>query len=138
MPTFARRTLSVAAAAALALLTLVGLGVAGARTSLTAADAPGTTHRTTAAGTPQAPSLRSISKDQFVVAVVLGATGTVASDALAPYEVFATSPRFAVYTGAATPAPAPTQGGPDIVPITRSPTRRPAAPHGPMSSSSPP
>ena len=117
MPTFARRTLSVASAAALAGLTLVGLGVAGARTSLTAADAPATTHRTTAAATPQAPTLRSVSKDQFVVAVVLGASGTVGSDALAPYEVFATSPRFAVYTVAATPAPAPTQGGPDIVPM---------------------
>jgi putative intracellular protease/amidase len=117
MPTFARRTLSVASAAALALLTLVGLGVAGARSSLTAADAPATTHRTTAAATTRAPTLRPVSKDQFVVAVVLGATGTVGSDALAPYEVFATSPRFAVYTVAATSAPAPTQGGPDIVPM---------------------
>lgn len=116
MPTLARRTTSVASAAALALLTLVGLGVAGARASLTAADAPATTHRTTAAATPQAPRLRPVSKDQFVVAVVLGATGTVGSDALAPYEVFATSPRFTVYTFAAEPGPAPTQGGPDIVP----------------------
>lgn len=115
MRTLARRTLSVASAAALALLTLVGLGVAGARTSLAAADAPATTHRSAAAPTPQAAQVRPASKDQFVVAVALGATGTVGSDALAPYEVFASSPRFAVYTIAATPGPAPTQGGPDIV-----------------------
>lgn len=117
MRTLARRTLSVASAAALALLTLVGLGVAGARTSLAAADAPATTHRSAAASTPQAPPLRPALEDQFVVAVALGATGTVGSDALAPYEVFASSPRFVVYTIAATPGPAPTQGGPDIVPV---------------------
>ncbi|WP_392545305.1 DJ-1/PfpI family protein [Oryzobacter telluris] len=117
MRLLARRTLSVASAAALALLTLVGLGVAGARTSLAAADAPATTHRSAGAPTPQAPQVRPASEDQFVVAVALGATGTVGSDALAPYEVFASSPRFVVYTIAATPGPAPTQGGPDIVPV---------------------
>ena len=50
------------------------------------------------------------------MAVVLGASGTVGSDALAPFEVFASSPRFSVYTVAATPAAQPTQGGPAIVP----------------------
>ena len=92
MPTLARRTLSVACGAALALLTLVGLGVTGGRRSLTAANAPATTHRTTAAAPSQAPRLRPVSKDQFVVAVVLGATGTVGSDALAPYEVLPPHP----------------------------------------------
>jgi putative intracellular protease/amidase len=50
------------------------------------------------------------------VAVVLGASGTIGSDALAPYEVFASSPQFSVYTVAATPTAQPTQGGPAIAP----------------------
>jgi putative intracellular protease/amidase len=51
-----------------------------------------------------------------VVAVVLGSSGTVGSDVLAPYEVFASSPNFSVYTVAAQSAPAPIDGGPAIVP----------------------
>lgn len=117
MPTLARRALTASAGAGLALLTLAGLAAAGARITLTAADAPATTHRTTTPVAPAAaPTPRPAPKDGFVVAVVLGATGTVSSDALAPYEVFASSPRFSVYTVAATAGPAPTQGGPDIVP----------------------
>ncbi|WP_256796265.1 DJ-1/PfpI family protein [Terrabacter sp. Ter38] len=117
MPTFARRTVTVAASAALALLTLAALALAGARVTLTAADAPATTHRsTTGERTEPTPTPQPAPKDGYVVAVVLGATGTVGSDALAPYEVFASSPKFTVYTVAATPGPAPTQGGPDIVP----------------------
>lgn len=117
MPTFARRVLFVASSAALAFATLAVLAAAGARVTLTAADAPATTHRDTSTGTSRpAPAVRTPSTDRFVVAVALGATGTVGSDALAPYEVFASSPRFTVYTVAATPGPVPTQGGPDIVP----------------------
>jgi hypothetical protein len=59
---------------------------------------------------------RPSSSGPLVVAVALGASGTVVSDALAPYEVFASSPRFSVYTVAADAGPAPTQGGPGIVP----------------------
>lgn len=116
MPTFARRALPAAAGAGLALLTLAGLAVAGARVTLTAADAPATTHSTTNDETAPTPTSRPTAKDRYVVAVALGATGTVSSDALAPFEVFASSPNFTVYTVAATPGPAPTQGGPDIVP----------------------
>jgi putative intracellular protease/amidase len=52
----------------------------------------------------------------IVVAVALGSSGTVGSDVLAPYEVFASSPEFSVYTIAAGPGPAPIDGGPAIVP----------------------
>jgi hypothetical protein len=43
--------------------------------------------------------------------VVLGASGTVFSDALAPYELFARSPRFSVTAVAADSGPAPVQAG---------------------------
>lgn len=56
------------------------------------------------------------SSGAIVVAVVLGASGTVGSDVLAPYEVFASSPEFSVYTVAAQGAPAAIDGGPAIVP----------------------
>lgn len=56
------------------------------------------------------------SSGAIVVAVVLGSSGTVGSDVLAPYEVFASSPKFSVYTIAAQSAPAPIDGGPAIVP----------------------
>ncbi|MEC5193026.1 DJ-1/PfpI family protein [Arthrobacter sp. MP_M4] len=56
------------------------------------------------------------SSGAIVVAVVLGSSGTVGSDVLAPYEVFASSPEFSVYTIAAQSAPAAIDGGPAIVP----------------------
>jgi transcriptional regulator GlxA family with amidase domain len=52
----------------------------------------------------------------IVVAVVLGGSGTDAADALAPYEVFARSVKFSVYTVAATHAPVPLNGGLHVVP----------------------
>ncbi|MFE4228718.1 DJ-1/PfpI family protein [Arthrobacter sp. NPDC056886] len=62
------------------------------------------------------PANRPSSSGPLVVAVVLGSSGTVGSDVLAPYEVFASSPDFSVYTIAAKSAPAPIDGGPAIVP----------------------
>ena len=56
----------------------------------------------------------SSSSGRIEVAVVLGASGTVFSDALAPYEVFARSPRFSVAAVAANAGPAPVQAGPRI------------------------
>jgi putative intracellular protease/amidase len=62
------------------------------------------------------PANRPSSSGPTVVAVVLGSSGTVGSDVLAPYEVFASSPKFSVYTIAALAGPAPVDGGPAIVP----------------------
>ena len=62
------------------------------------------------------PVARAHGAGNVTVAVVLGATGTIGTDAMAPYEVFASSPEFTVYTIAAHAGPAPVQGGPGIVP----------------------
>ena len=53
---------------------------------------------------------------RLVVAFVVGASGTVASDLLAPYDIFASSPAFTTYVVAATAAPAPLEGGPAVIP----------------------
>ncbi|WP_395404228.1 DJ-1/PfpI family protein [Arthrobacter sp. UC242_113] len=50
------------------------------------------------------------------VAFVLGSSGTEAADVLAPYEVFATSPRFTVTTVAADRSPVRLAGAPALVP----------------------
>ena len=52
----------------------------------------------------------------LVVAVVAGASGTVASDLLAPYDIFASSPAFHTYVAAAHPGAVPLEGGPALVP----------------------
>ena len=110
MPHLGRRARRIASSTALAILTLAGLVVAGARVTTTqAASAP-------ALPVGALPASRPSSDGPIHVAVVLGASGTVGSDALAPYEVFASSPQFAVYTVAATFAAQATQGGPSIVP----------------------
>jgi len=44
------------------------------------------------------PPARSVPEGRLAVAVVLGASGSVITDALGPYEVFARSPTFFVYT----------------------------------------
>jgi putative intracellular protease/amidase len=59
---------------------------------------------------------RPSSDGPTVVAVVLGHSGTDDADALAPYEVFARSTKFSVYTVAATHAPATMNGGLHVVP----------------------
>ena len=52
------------------------------------------------------------------VAVVLGRSGTEAADVLAPYEVFARSPKFTVSTVAETRLPVQLVGGPAVVPAS--------------------
>jgi putative intracellular protease/amidase len=53
---------------------------------------------------------------RIVVAFVAGTSGTVASDLLAPYDIFASSPAFTTYVVADSAAPAPLEGGPAVVP----------------------
>ena len=56
-----------------------------------------------------------VPRGRLAVAVVLGASGSVITDALGPYEVFARSPEFFVYTVSAGPA-AVLSGGLAVVP----------------------
>jgi putative intracellular protease/amidase len=62
------------------------------------------------------PAPRTAPPGAIVVAVVVGATGSVVSDALLPYEVFARSSRFFVYTVSARREPVPLSGGLQVVP----------------------
>ena len=52
---------------------------------------------------------------RLVVAVVAGESGTIASDLLAPYDIFASSPAFTSYVVAAHSRPVPLEGGPAVV-----------------------
>jgi transcriptional regulator GlxA family with amidase domain len=106
----AKRILWVATSVALMVLTLAGLAVMGVVRSTAQGRMP-TTGESVTDVTPAHPS-----SGRLVVAVALGASGTIGSDALAPFEVFASSPAFSVYTVAASAAPAPVDGGPAIVP----------------------
>ena len=108
------RTLVATVTVTLTIVTFVGLALAGAvvtdrqlhqpvprgpapATSAVYAEPGGTSHR-------------------LVVAFVAGHDGTIASDLLAPYDIFASSPAFTTYIVAADAAPAPLEGGPAVVP----------------------
>lgn len=111
MASRSRRLLHTALSVALSLLLVAALAFTGAQV----ADAE--THvRPSAQRVKNLPANRPSSSGAIVVAVVLGSSGTVGSDVLAPYEVFASSPEFSVYTIAAKAAPAAVDGGPAIVP----------------------
>lgn len=106
-----KRYVYAALSAALSLFALVALALAGAQVADSEAHARPSAHELTDLP-PNMPS----SSGSIVVAVVLGASGTVGSDVLAPYEVFASSPKFSVYTIAMQSAPAAVDGGPAILP----------------------
>ena len=76
--------------AALAGAALAGAGAAGALVSLRAAYP-----RPPRAAPPEGwPPPRPVPQGRPAVAVVLGASGSVITDALGPYDVFARSPEF--------------------------------------------
>src|SRR5690349_13894543 len=73
---------------------LAGAGAAGALVSLRAAYP-----QPPRAAPPEGwPPPRPVPQGRLTVAVVLGASGSVITDALGPYEVFARCPGFFVYT----------------------------------------
>src|SRR4051794_19597972 len=120
-----RRTLRLASSSALPVLTLAGLAAAGVYVTIKQANTPAPSPLT-----GDLPVNGPTSGGPLVVAVALATSGTIASDALAPYEVFATSPRFSVYTVAAVADAVPTRGGPFIVPTyTFADTTTGRAPH---------
>jgi transcriptional regulator GlxA family with amidase domain len=108
-----RRALHLTAAISLSIITIASIAVGGAliTTSQATASIPGDDGRvwpTPGGANPAGP---------IVVAIALGATPTVASDFLAPYEVFASSPQFSVYSVAASATPAQLEGGPAVLPV---------------------
>src|SRR3954469_10863252 len=97
--------------AALAGASVAGAGAAGALVSVRAAY-PRPPRAAPAGGWPPP---GPVPRGRLAVAVVLGASGSVITDALGPYEVFARSPGFFVYTVSARPA-AMLSGGLAVVP----------------------
>jgi putative intracellular protease/amidase len=107
-PSVLRRIAHLVIAVALGSATLVALLLGGvARASV---------HSSPPTAEGPVPTGRPSSDGPIVVAVVLGRSGTDDADALAPYEVFARSTTFSVYTVAATSAPATMNGGLHVVP----------------------
>jgi putative intracellular protease/amidase len=91
---------------------LAGVGTAGAAVSM----------RTAYPRAPQVapaqgwPSARPVPEGRLAVAVVLGASGSVITDAFGPYEVFARSQEFFPYTVSASRPTAVLSGGLAVVP----------------------
>ena len=89
---------------------LRGVGLAGASVAGASAAGALVSVRTAYPRPPRAappegwPPPRPVPQGRLPVAVVLGASGSVITDALGPYEVFARSPKFFVYTVSARPA----------------------------------
>ena len=107
-PSVLRRLAHLALAVALGSVTLIAVLLGGvARASV---------HSSPPTAEGPIPAGRPSSDGPIVVAVVLGRSGTDDADALAPYEVFARSTKFSVYSVAATSAPATMNGGLHVVP----------------------
>jgi len=110
MPKILRRVGSIALAIGLAAITFAAIVVAG----LTQSGDEATPLRVPVT-VAQKPSAAPV-EGQFVVAVVLGQSGSDTADVFAPYEVLASSPHFFVYTIAASADPTPVDGGMSVVP----------------------
>ena len=95
-------------AGSLSIIAVTGLLAAGIVSATAASPAPN------AAG--PSPRMARPTAAAITVAVVLGASGTDTADALAPFEVFASSRAVSVYTVAASTAPASLGSGLAIVP----------------------
>jgi hypothetical protein len=102
-----RRIGAAALGTGIGAVTLVALLLAGVAGSMVETSMP-----SDSGGSLSVPS----SNGPIVVAVVLGQSGTDAADALAPYEVFARSSQFSVYTVASTSEPVPLNGGLNVLP----------------------
>lgn len=104
-----RRGLRIAVGVGVAVGTFVGLLATGSIVQMSADGAA-------AAASPGAKSRPSSADAPIVVAVALGVSGTDAYDALGPYEVFARSEKFQVYTVAETSNPVALNGGLSVRP----------------------
>ncbi|WP_143590117.1 DJ-1/PfpI family protein [Thermoactinospora rubra] len=112
MPPAVKRLVLIGCGAGLSLLAAAGAGAAGVAVSM------GHSYAAVAPAVPagQWPEPRPTRPGRTVVAVVVGSTGSVVTDVLAPYEVFARSDRFSVHTVSARRQPVPLSGGPHLLP----------------------
>jgi putative intracellular protease/amidase len=119
-----RRVLSAALTLTLAIAVLAGFVLAGAVVTSRNLhqSAPATSTGTSPVSVRYAERGHSATpaatrKDRrLVVAFVAGANGTIASDLLAPYDIFASSPAFTAYVAADVATAVPLEGGPALVP----------------------
>jgi hypothetical protein len=96
---------------ALSGVSVTGAGAAGMSVSMRAAFP-----RPPRSAAESWPPTRPVPDGRLAVAVALGASGSVVTDAFGPYEVFARSPRFFVYTVSAGTPIAMLSGGLTAVP----------------------
>jgi putative intracellular protease/amidase len=134
-----RRVLGTTLTLILTAATLAGVILAGVVVSsrsihqpvpADSADVPASSLTHTEAGGPKNPTVTRHGQP-LVVAFVAGTDGTIASDILAPYDIFASSPAFTTYVVADAGRPVPLEGGPAVVPthtfadVDADPTLRP-------------
>ena len=124
LKTWTRRVLGTTLTLILTAATLAGIILAGVIVSsrsihqpvpTDSADVPASSLTHTEPGGPRN---STITRDgqRLVVAVVAGTEGTIASDLLAPYDIFSSSPAFTTYVVADAASPVPLEGGPAVVP----------------------
>jgi putative intracellular protease/amidase len=117
-----RRVLSVGGTIVLTVMTLAAMLVGGALVTShgmhqAVPSSQGHTVRNTDGDARTAASQAALRHARpLTVAFVAGTAGTVASDLLAPYDIFASSPAFRTYVVAADAHPVPMEGGPALVP----------------------
>ena len=116
-----RRILGVTGTVLVTVLTLAAMLVAGAMVSsrgMHQAVPAGQGHSVQGTAGDVATASAGVTRHRrpIVVAIVAGTSGTVASDLLAPYDIFASSPAFHPYVVAAHAGPVPLEGGPALVP----------------------
>jgi putative intracellular protease/amidase len=116
-----RRFLGVTGTVLLTVLALATMLVAGARVSSRGMHGAvpagqGQSVQDTTGDVATASAAVTGHRRPIVVAIVAGTSGTVASDLLAPYDIFASSPAFHPYVVAAPTGPVPLEGGPAVVP----------------------
>jgi putative intracellular protease/amidase len=120
--TWTGRVLRTTLTLALGLGTLAGVVLAGATATGRDTNGPpppsstGTSSASLRYAEPAGAADPTAHGRRLVVAFVVGTSGTVASDLLAPYDIFASSPAFSTYVVAATSAAAPLEGAPAVVP----------------------
>ena len=124
LKTWTRRVLGTTLTLILTAATLAGVILAGVVVSsrsihqpvpADSADVPASSLTHTEAGGPKNPTVTRQGR-RLVVAFVAGTNGTIASDLLAPYDIFASSPAFTAYVAADVATAVPLEGGPALVP----------------------